>query len=226
MKWFLLWALGGAGAVLVAACIAFLLARHRFQRYHRVHHKVPTDAPVTWAVDPRQPARLHRRLARIGSAATAIGDDHRPRGRRIGRRPEPSPLTEAADDLCAQAVALDHRLSRLAVLAPPARRQPLVELTAAVTDLEAAAAHLVAISTQVRAPRVLAYDDPDVTAVQGQLQRLAEAHRELDALDATAGLAASHQAPSALPPPPARPAAPQPARPAASTQPAAHRSTR
>lgn len=190
MRWFLLFSLGGAGVVIVAACIAFLFARHRLNRYHRVDHRVPTDAPVSWLVDPRSPARLHRRLARVGTTATAVAEDHTAKGRLL-RRAEPSPLAVAAQELCTQAVAVDHQLARLAVLAPSARRGPLAELGGRVGHLETAAARLVAISADARTPRVLAHDDPDVTDLRGQLERLAEAQRELDALDVDAGLVAA-----------------------------------
>lgn len=205
MKWFLLWALGGAGAVIVAACIAVLFARHRFRRHHRVDPKVATDAPALWAVDPRPAARLHRRLARMGTLAAQIAEDHRPAGRRLGRRPEPSPIGRAAEDLLAQAVALDNRLSRLSVLAPGARRAPLAELTAAVTDLETAAARLAVVSSESRMPRQLTHDDPGLTAVQDRIGHIAEALGELDRLDERAGLqtAAPRTATAAAPPPPA-----------------------
>lgn len=200
MKWMLLWALGTFGVVIVAGCILFLFARHRLHRYHRVDHRVATDAPIGWLFDPREPARLHRRLARVGTTASAVADDHRPRGRRA-RREEPSPLAVAATDLCAQAVAVDHQLARLAVLAAPARRRPLQALSHQVDDLEAAAAHLVSISAEVRAPRVLAHDHPEITDIRGRLDRLAQAQRELDALDTDAGLEAA-----TTPTPPVHPA--------------------
>ena len=198
VKWLLLWSLGGAGVVIVAACIAVLFARHRFQRHHRVDPKIPTDAPAAWAVDPRPAARLHRRLARVGTLATRIGDDHRPRARLLGRRPDPSPLAEAADDVRAQAVTLDRRLARVAVLAPSARKVALVEAAAATRGLETAAARLAQLSAEAQTPRRLAHDDPDVTAVQTRIGHIADALSELDDLDRQAGLA-----PGLASPPPA-----------------------
>lgn len=198
MKWVLLMTLGGTGAVLVALAVLLLLARHRWRRLHRVDPKVATSAPLTWAVDPRSPARLHRRLARIGTTACDVADDHRGRGRR--RRTVSGPVVEAADALRTRAVALDHRLARVAALAPAARRAPLAELATAVAELEAAAADLVALSADVRTPRALAAEDTDVTDVRRQLAHLAAAQRELDALDADAGL---RGAGVPAPPPPA-----------------------
>lgn len=208
MKWFLLWALGGTGVVIVAMCLLFLLLRGRIRRRHRVDHKVATGAPITWLVDPRSPARLHRRLARIGTAADAVAADHQPkrRVRDVGRRTDPAPLAEASASLKARAVAADRQLARLATLAPQARRAPLQELARQVAELEEAATRLAALSAGSLTPRELHHAvDHDVT---GQLGRLAEAQAELDALDADAGLRPAHPNAlgSALPPPPPPPA--------------------
>ena len=65
---------------------------------------VRTGAPITWLVDPRAPARLHRRLARVGTTVCTVAADH-PGGaggrrpRRRFRRVEPSPLRSTADEL-------------------------------------------------------------------------------------------------------------------------------
>ena len=189
MRWFLLWFLGSAGALVVAACIIVLFVRHRFNRHHRVDPKVPTDAPLSWAVDPRTTARLHRRLAKVGSAATAVEADHPPTGRLRNR--EESPVAITARDLRAQAVALDNQLARLSVLTPEARREPMRQVAQATADLESAAARLVTYSAEVRAPRRLVTDDPTMVDIRGQLERLAEAHRELAALEADVGLTAA-----------------------------------
>ena len=67
--------------------------------------------------------------------------------------------------------------------------------------LSRAAAHLVSISADVRTPRVLAHDHPEITDIRGRLERLAQAQRELDALDTEAGLHAG-----TTPRPPVHPA--------------------
>lgn len=166
-------------------CLAALLGRSRIQRRHRVDPAVPTEAPLSWLIDPRTPARLHRRLARVGTSTTTVVDDHRPRARRRLRRkpPEPSLLATTAVELRAQAVLLDQQVARLSVLAPKARRQPLLELHRAVGDVEAAGARLVALSTQARAPRGLDTDDRSLDDVTARIDRLAHAHQELLALD-------------------------------------------
>lgn len=187
MKWFLLFLLGGTGAAIILTCIVLLLVRHRLRRHHRVDPSVPTGAPASWMVDPREPARLHRRLCRIGRTAATVGDHHRPRGRR-GRKTEPSPLLRLADDLRDHAVALDRQLARLHALAPADRRGPLADLAASVAEAEEAAVRLVAIDAELVAPRVLGADDPTLGDLTGRLDRLAAAHRELLALDRDAGL--------------------------------------
>lgn len=189
MKWALLFALGGTGAVIVGLCIVALFVRHRINRRHRVDHTVPTDAPLTWLVDPRQPARLHRRLTRVGRTAIVVGDDHRPATKRLRKREPDPPIVSVADDLRRQAVAIDQQLARLAVLAPRARHQPLLDLGRSVDELERAATRLLALSTEVRTPRTLDADHPGLLDVAGQIDRLAEAHEALLAIDAEQGLA-------------------------------------
>ena len=189
MKWALLFALGGTGAVLVGLCIAFLLLRSRVRRIHHVDPSSPTDAPLTWLVDPRLAARQHRRLAKVGRTAAAVADDHRPQARRFRKTGEPPRMVEVAAQLRARAVQLDRQLCRLHLLAPAARRAPLAELGAAIDELEAAAARLVGVSAQVLAPPDLAAEEAAVLDVAGQIERLADAHRALEELDGEAGLA-------------------------------------
>jgi hypothetical protein len=188
VKWALLFALGGSGALLVGLCIVALFVRHRLHRIHRVHYSVATDAPITWLIDPRLPARHHRRLTKVGHTADAVAGDHRPVARRFRRPGDPPPIVGVAEDLRDQAVALDHRLARLAILAPQARREPLESMGRSIDELERAAARLVALSSEVRTPRVLEADDPTLIDVAGQIERLAEAHQALVDLDAQAGL--------------------------------------
>lgn len=171
------------------AALATLILRARFHRLHRVDPSVATDAPMTWLVDPRLPARLHRRLARVGTVATVVVDEHTAKGRR-GRRADPTPLAVTARQVREHAVGLDLRVARLAVLTPSARRQPMAELVAAVAEVEVAAARLAGLSTQVSAPRRLAGADP-VTEIGRQLDHLSAAHHELDDIDRAAGLHAS-----------------------------------
>ena len=211
MKWFLVWMLGGTTLVIAVACLLLLMARSRMRRRHRVDRKVATGAPLTWLVDPRSPARLHRRLARVGTVAVSVAEEQQPRrglSRTLGRKPEPTPIAAAAADLTAQAVATDRQLARIATLAPSARRGPLLELERQVAGLERAAGQLAALNAASFTPRALAHDDPEIVDVQGQLTRLAEAQRELDALDAQAGLVPAMPSPfaSTPPPPPAGPA--------------------
>jgi hypothetical protein len=203
VKWFLLWMLGGTTLVIAVACLLLLMARGRVRRHHRVDRKVATGAPLTWLVDPRSPARLHRRLARVGTVATSVAEEQQqPRrglGRTLGRKPGPTPIASAAADLRAQAVATDRQLARIATLAPSARRQPLLELERRVAGLERAAGQLAALNAASFTPRALAHDDPEIVDVQGQLTRLAEAQRELDALDAQAGLVPAGPSPFEAP---------------------------
>ncbi|MCB0970716.1 MAG: hypothetical protein KDA97_04245 [Acidimicrobiales bacterium] len=189
MKWFLLWFLGTIGALIVVACIVVLFVRHRMQRRLRVDPARPTSAPLHWLADPRAPARLHRRLARVGRAATAVADDHRPPRRRLRRSSaEEPPLVGVAESLRDQAVRLDHEIARVSVLHKAVRADRLVALEGAVADVEQASATLVSLSAEVHTPPVLATDDADIVDAAAQVARLAEAHRALLAIDEASGL--------------------------------------
>lgn len=188
MKWFLLWFLGTAGVIIVAACIVVLFVRHRMRRHHRVDPAVATPAPIHWLADPRAPARLHRRLARVGRAASAVADDHRPPRKRLRRKGEDPPLVGVAEALRDQAVRLDHEVARVSVLHKAVRGERLAALEAAVTDVEQASATLVSLSAEIRTPPTLPTDDADILDAAAQVQRLAEAHRALLAIDEASGL--------------------------------------
>jgi hypothetical protein len=176
------------GTLIVLACIVVLLVRHRIARRNRVDPKVATAAPTTWLADPRAAARLHRRLVRVGQAAATVIDDHG-RSARFRRAPEQPPIVATAEAVRAHAVRLDHEVARSRVLAPGPRRDALHRLSAAVAELEATATRLVALSSEVLAPPVLASEAGDVTDLAGQVARLADAHRALLALDEANGLA-------------------------------------
>ncbi len=100
-------------------------------------------------------------------------------------------------------MALDAQLARLAVLPAAARRAPLADLAAQVVEVETAATRLAALNTDVLSPRRLSVDDPAVFDLTQRVDRLADAHRELDALDIDAGLAVPQVRPAPAPAPPA-----------------------
>ena len=187
--------LGGFVMFTAVMCMLWLLVRTRVRRHHRVDPSVATEAPLTWSVDVRSPARLHRRLARVGTTLGKVIDDHRVKGRR--RSVEQPPILSVATDLRAQAVALDHELARIALLAPAARREPLRRLTHQVGEVEASSAQLVSLSAELQAPRILSGDDPAVIEITQRVDRLAQAHAELQALDDAAGIATT----ATFPPP-------------------------
>lgn len=187
-----------------ALAMAFL-ARSRFHARHRVDPTVPTSAPATWLADPRHPARLHRRLARAGGALTAIVDTDRPATRRARRRRGPvelSPLESSARDLRNHAVAVDQRITRLAVLAPGARRGALAEAAREVAEIEAATARLVDLHSRVRLPDDLVDTPSPAAAATQQADLLSQAHAELARLDDHNGLAGVAATPTPTPTPP------------------------
>ncbi len=187
MEWFAVAGIAILIAVVTAICAAFALARHRLQRAHRVDPKVPSPAPASWLADPRTPARLHRRLTKVGRAAGAVADDHRVAAKRW-RTVEQPPIVELALRLRAQAVGADHELARVALLPAGVRRPAMGELQHTVMDLEHAAARLVALSAEVRTPPRLAIEDAALFDVAAQIERLEQAHRELLEVDAANGL--------------------------------------
>jgi len=190
VNWFLLSFLGTAGAIVVAFCIVALFVRHRINRRHRVHPKVPTPAPLTWMADPRAAARLHRRLAKVGHTAGAVADDHRLPQKKLRRTVEQPEMVALAEELRQQAVNLDHQVARTAGLPASVRRSHLAQLASSVSEAEFACVRLVSVSSQARTPSVLAAgSDVDITDVAGQVERLAEAHRILQQIDERSGLA-------------------------------------
>lgn len=188
MNGFALLALALLLLFLTAVISTFALARNRILRHHRVDPKLPTAAPLMWSLDPRTPARLHRRLARVGTATSRmIGEAGRIRGARR-RAPEPTPLQSAASELREQAVALDVKLTGLAVLDARARRVPLVELARAVDRLENATARLIHLDQQLGGPGELTGTPGALGQATERVDLLARAHEELLRLDRDAGL--------------------------------------
>jgi hypothetical protein len=198
VNWFLLSFLGTAGAIVVACCIVALFVRHRVNRRHRVHPKVPTPAPLTWLADPRAAARLHRRLAKVGHTAGDVADDHRLPQKKLRKAVEQPEMVSLAEELRQQAVHLDHQVARTAGLPSAVRRSHLAQLASSVAEAEFACVRLVSVSAQARTPSVLAGgSEIDITDVAGQVERLAEAHRILLQIDERAGLS-----PASAPAPP------------------------
>jgi len=191
VNWFLLSTLGIAGVLVVSLCIVALFVRHRVNRRHRVHPKVPTPAPLTWMADPRTAARLHRRLAKVGHTAGDVADDHRVPQKKLRKPVEQPEMVALAEELRQQAVNLDVEVARTAGLPTAVRRSHLAHLASSVSQAEFACVRLVSVSIQARTPSVLAgsTDQDDITQVAGQVERLAEAHRILQQIDERAGLA-------------------------------------
>jgi hypothetical protein len=138
----------------------FLIARTVW-RANRLVPDHPTNAPISWLVSPREPARLHRRLRRAvqlgqGAVAPLRANPKNPK-RRQKVQATGSPLVEVADDLVAHACQVDDRLPHMA---PPWRR----ELAAEVADIEAAALRLcrVAANWQMEIRRAAELPGPSV----------------------------------------------------------------
>ena len=205
VNWLALGILGGLGAVVVAACVLYLIAMNRFHRRHRIEPRTPTPAPVTWLADPRSPARLHRRLVRVGRATTAVAEAHSPRVRWL-RRGDHDAIARAAVDLRSAAVALDNELVRLSVMAAGVRRVALVELSANVALIERSCVQLTHLSAVARGPLRLNDEPSELSSIVDRIEHLAAAHHEVAALDASSGLRSEptiiqrpHDRPTAVP---------------------------
>lgn len=190
MKWVLLFALGGTGAVVVAMCILVLLVRHRLQRRHRVQPKVASDAPLYWILSPQAPARLHRRLVAAARAARLVAARHQPTGRR-GRKLEPPTIVRLCQELEGQAQALDTHLALAGRLPARQRRLVVAQLANGVGEVERTVARLSMMSAEIAAPRALVGHLDDATDLTRQLDDLERADQELRAIEAAAGLTSS-----------------------------------
>lgn len=175
--------------LLMSSLVATIaLIRRRVRDHHRVDPSVPADAPLSWTFDPRAPARLHRRLTRIGAATTRIVDE-RPRRRGLRRpQPESSPTHRAALELRRLAVALDRQVSRLALLPARTRRDALGEIATAVTALETAAGRLIRLHEEIASPVELSGEPDALERATEEVDLLARAHEELRRIDRRHGL--------------------------------------
>ncbi len=187
MKWFLLLTLGGTGALVVTLCAVLLLVLHRIRRRNRVQPSQPNDVPLFWLLSPQSPARLHRRLVAAARTAQLVAERHRPVGRRARRQDTPT-IVVLCEQLETHAASIDAHLAFAARLAPGPRRQVLSSLTPGVIEIERTAARISVMSTQMRAPTVLAEHVDGIAEMSGRLDALESAHASLRELEAGAGL--------------------------------------
>lgn len=188
MKWFLLLTLGGTGAVIVTMCIVVLLVLHRLRRRNRVSPAQANDISLLWLVSPQSPARLHRRLVAATRSTQLVAARHRPAGRRA-RRSEIPTIVALCEQLEANAIALDSHLAFASRLSPSARRQVLAHLSPGVAEIERTAIRISMMSTEMRAPTVLAEHVDGINEMSNRLDALESARASLHELEAGAGLA-------------------------------------
>ncbi len=193
MKWFLLFTLGGTGAVIVALCVILLLIQHRIRCRNRVQPHEPDDVPLFWLVSPQPAARLHRRLVVAARSAQLVAERHRPTGRRA-RRQAPPTIVTLCDQLVAQAASLDAHLPLAGRVPAAGRREVLGHLARGVAEVERTAARLSVMSAQIAAPTVLAEHVDGMTEMSLRLDALESAHASVREIEAGAGLTS----PSAL----------------------------
>ena len=188
-------------AALAAAAVAWSLLRRRL----RVAPNVRSSAPSRWMASPERAARLHRRL-RTATAHARLATA-RPGGE----------LSDLADQLAAEAVAIERELVAAARAHRSVRRQVLREPERGVVAVERSAAAIAAAAraTQRGVPGAPAGPGAAVAAIADRADHLRLAMSELDAVE-RGYPGAPHGAPlvpgvsSPSPAPPAPQAAPSP----------------
>ncbi len=187
MKWFLLFTLGGTGAVIVFLCLTVLLILHRLRRRNRVRPSEPDDIPLHWLVSPQLAARHHRRLVVASRAAFVVAERHRPAGRRA-RRQEPPPIVALCEQLVAHAASLDAHLALAMHLPVPRRRRVITHLAGGISEIERTAARLTLMSAEITAPTVLVEHADGMAEMSLRLDALEAADVSLREIEAGAGV--------------------------------------
>lgn len=187
VKWFLLLALGGTGAVIVTLCVLLLLVQHRIRRRNRVRPADAPTAPIYWLVAPQAPARLHRRLVAAARVAQAVAERHRPTGRRA-RRQDPPTIVSLCEQLEAHAASIDAHLPLVAHHPPARRREVLAHVNRSVKELERMAARLSVMSTEISAPTVLAGHVDTMAELRTRLDTLEAAHATFGEIESEVGI--------------------------------------
>jgi K+-sensing histidine kinase KdpD len=153
-----------AGLVLLAICmVAATWAWNRVRRQLRIAPRVRSKAPTVWLVSPTTAARLHRRLRSLAASA------------RLASALDPA-VTSLADDLVAEAVAIEPRLIAVATTRR-AGRSVRRDLSTQVGELEAVARHLVRLSSEPGSwaePRQATHLLERVVALEAAREELAE----------------------------------------------------
>lgn len=158
--------------LLVVAAVAYVALRNArdFSDANEVIPGIPTSAPKAWAGAHSPEARLHRRLR---DAMTAL---------RANASLDDPALRSVRDLLQQEALAVDERLVAAAALPARVRTEPMLRVSAAVEAIEETVADVVAMrgpaGTELTA---------GLEAVQERLGFVAEARRELEAIDPLSG---------------------------------------
>lgn len=158
--------------LLVVGTVAYLAMRNarEFSDANEVIPGIPTSAPKAWAGAHSPEARLHRRLrdAMTALRANAMLDD--------------PALAPVRDLLQQEALAVDARLVAVAALPARVRQGPMQQVSVAVEAIEETVADVVAMRGPAGTELTTGLE-----AVQARLGFVAEARRELEALDPLSG---------------------------------------
>ena len=158
------------GLMLALGGLAVLWVRHRLRRRLRITPTKRAAAPTSFVVAATPAARLHRRLRRVSLGA------------RLAGQLDPA-LTDLADDLVAEAVALEPAVlavARTGRAGSAGRRDVAVR----INELEAVGRRLTALAGH--GPRAAGEDG--ASRVLDRLAAIEAAREELAEIDLNAGL--------------------------------------
>ncbi len=168
--------LGVATAMVLA--ITFLLGARALNRRNRVSPDAPSPAPASWVGAPSAAPRMHRRLRTAVAAARAAAT-----------APDANPqLVDVAQDLEAEAVALDAHVVAAGRMPAKARRPHLKTLDQHVKTIERLASQVSLESAQSQAPRAATGGRTALDQLAEQLDTMEEARLEVTRIEAEAGI--------------------------------------
>jgi hypothetical protein len=173
----LLWLFSFAFVAFAIFASVGLLVLWRLRTRNRLHPKWPTMAPLVWLVDPRLPARLHRRLR----AAVATAHFRTP-GR--GRHKVPHSSVDALVlELLHEAAAVDEQLV-LAARAPRSIRRQILRVTVPQVDKLVAIAGRLAVLVSASARPGGAPAANAIQALEDRLDAIEVSRQEIADLEA------------------------------------------
>jgi hypothetical protein len=164
------------GAATITMVLTTLIVLRHLHRRNRVAPSIRTNAPLAWLWSPGRAARLHRRL-RAAVVHTRLGPD------------DPSATGPMVQALVAEAVQIDGHLVAVGRLRFADRQRYLRPLAADVARVEQVAARVARLRLEGARPLQLADHRRPLDELDAHCARVEEARRELQRIEAAAGIA-------------------------------------